>query len=124
MKNVTSIPVKMHTHDAETGELKKSETVQMGLIKMAIRPGACETCGAFHAADQTHDLQQIGYSYRFYAEHGRFPDWCDAMMHCTPDMRAVTIDVLKQYHLWREPSAERKAELKALGWEEFDIGKI
>ena len=35
------------------------------------------------------DAQSLFYQMRFNLEHGRSPNWTDAMEHCTPELRAA-----------------------------------
>src|SRR3954469_20279531 len=54
--------------------------------------GTCSQCARDHDPAQPHDQQALYYQYAFYAEHGRWPTWEDAMAHCDDDT----------YEFWRE----------------------
>ena len=52
-----------------------------------VKPGACPECSVKHAEQQPHYKDSLYYKYRFYNEHGRCPNWADAMAHCDEDVQ-------------------------------------
>lgn len=56
-----------------------------GLLPAA--PGKCQTCAVDHPPEMPHNAQSMFYQYAFFNEHGRWPNWKDAMQHCTPEVR-------------------------------------
>lgn len=57
-------------------------------------PGVCPQCAVEHEPHEAHNAQSIYYQYSFYAEHGRWPTWRDAIAHCEPDLRALWEELL------------------------------
>ena len=70
------------------------------------KPGTCPVCATPHRDDEPHNAQSLYYLYRFYGLRGRWPDWRDAMAHCSPETQK----------LWREQLALRGAWKKE--WDE------
>lgn len=68
--------------------------------------GTCTECAVKHDPEQPHNAQSLAFQYKFYNQHGRWPDWRDAMAHCT--------DEVKEH--WRR-------ELSALGVD-VDAGQV
>jgi hypothetical protein len=66
--------------DAETGEVVKEE--KNSLMMLGPGPGVCQECAVDHPHDQPHNRDSLTYQYTFYAKHGRWPTWSDAMAHC------------------------------------------
>lgn len=60
-----------------------------GMMLMPAAPGTCPECAAVHDPAQPHNQQSLYYRYRFYADHGRWPTWADAMAHCDAETRKV-----------------------------------
>lgn len=48
--------------------------------------GKCSQCAVAHEPEQPHDAQSPYYQYAFYAEHGRWPTWADALAHCSDEV--------------------------------------
>lgn len=59
-------------------------------------PNTCEQCAVTHAPEMPHNAQSLFYQYHFYAQHQRWPNWTDAMSHCTPEMQAHWIAELNK----------------------------
>lgn len=68
---------------------------------MPTAPGVCSQCAVDHEPEIPHNQQSLHYQYAFYAEHGRWPTWNDAMAHCTPELQ----------EMWREALRERGVDL-------------
>lgn len=51
-------------------------------------PGYCQECAVKHEPEMPHNAQSLHYQYAFYLKHQRWPNWKDAMAHCTPEMQA------------------------------------
>ncbi len=49
--------------------------------------GDCPTCMTPHNPDQPHDANSLYYQMTFREEHGRWPDWRDALAHCDEETR-------------------------------------
>jgi hypothetical protein len=75
----------MVTVNRKTGETKPSNGTMMML---PAKEGTCEWCAVDHLPEQPHNAQSMFYQYRFYNEHGRWPNWLDAMEHCSIDTQA------------------------------------
>lgn len=81
-----ALPIKQTTVDMRTGKVTAETTIQAGLMLPAVKPGECDVCHKPHPAEAPHNVMSLPYQYRFYAEHGRWPDWRDAMAHCSPEV--------------------------------------
>lgn len=57
-------------------------------------PGTCPECAVTHDPDQPHNQQSLAYQYKFYDEHGRWPTWADAMVHCPDHIKQFWIEEL------------------------------
>lgn len=57
-------------------------------------PGTCEQCAVAHDPTQPHNAQSLAYQYKFFAQHGRWPDWRDAMAHCSTEVKEAWRDAL------------------------------
>lgn len=90
-----TIPVRQHTVDMRTGRVTAEETVQFGLLLPRAKPGQCSTCFTAHAEGEPHDAMSLPYQYGFYAAHQRWPDWRDAMAHCSPEIITAWTGALK-----------------------------
>lgn len=58
--------------------------------------GTCSQCGVEHEPEGPHNQQSLYYQYAFHAEHGRWPTWSDALAHCTPVLRQMWVDALRE----------------------------
>lgn len=54
---------------------------------MPASEGTCPECATEHDPRMPHNAQSLFYQYRFYAEHGRWPQWYDALAHVEDDLR-------------------------------------
>jgi hypothetical protein len=59
-------------------------------------PGTCPECAVKHEPEQPHNQQSLFYQYRFYHENGRWPNWRDAMSHCSDEVKAAWIKGLAE----------------------------
>ena len=84
-----TIPIKQKVVNLRTGEVVEENTVQAGVILAQPKPGECELCNKAHGPNEPHNAQAMAYQYRFYAKEGRFPNWLDAMAHCSPEMQEL-----------------------------------
>ncbi len=51
--------------------------------------GVCPECAVDHAECEPHNQQSLAYRYHFYNEHGRWPNWGDAIAHCSDEVQGV-----------------------------------
>jgi hypothetical protein len=93
-------PGKMAVVDAETGETK--EVRDAGWKLMPPPAGACQVCGhnPAHSADGPHNAQSLYYQYAFFADHGRWPTWRDAIAHCAPPVKSAWEAELRKRGVW------------------------
>lgn len=49
--------------------------------------GTCQQCAATHRPDEPHDAASLHYQYWFLRQRGRWPNWADAMAHCSPEVQ-------------------------------------
>jgi hypothetical protein len=99
-----ALPVQCETVDISTGKVLKTETVPFQI--MPPPAGACTVCGRSpaHRPDEPHDAQSLYYQYAFFAEHGRWPTWRDALAHCPDDIKSLWEQALRERGAW--PSDE------------------
>ena len=64
------------------------------LLLLAPAPGRCPVCAAQHPPDLPHNPASLYYQYQFYREYMRWPDWQDAMDHCTEPVKQAWTDAL------------------------------
>lgn len=57
----------------------------------------CDECGSPHFPELPHNPATPRYRMRFFARHGRHPNWDDAMAHCTPGVRAKAREILRAF---------------------------
>lgn len=93
-----TVKVPMETVDTATGEVIKTEMVEMTIAPPPV--GSCSVCGVQHDQREAHNAQSMFYQYRFYGAHGRWPTWADAVAHCEPEMRAKWIAELTRLKVW------------------------
>jgi protein-disulfide isomerase len=60
-----------------------------GMRLLPAKKGTCPECAVAHDPTQPHNQQSIYYQYHFYADHQRFPNWGDAMAHCSKEVQEV-----------------------------------
>ena len=60
-------------------------------------PGVCQECAVDHDPAQPHNRDSLHYQYSFYAKHGRWPTWADAMSHCTQEVKDMWTTALKEH---------------------------
>ena len=78
------------------------------LLLMPARPGTCPECATAHAPELPHNQPSLYYQYRFYAEHGRWPDWHDAMRHCSSETKAAWTAALSEQGIQLPPKRNRE----------------
>lgn len=59
------------------------------------KPGVCQQCAVDHDPQIPHDRQSLTYQYSFYAQHGRWPTWVDAMAHCPEEVKREWLSALR-----------------------------
>lgn len=69
-------------------------------------PGTCPECAVDHKPDQPHNAQSLYYQYRFFGLHGRWPNWIDAMAHCTDEIKQHWALELKKHGADMDPAAK------------------
>jgi hypothetical protein len=86
--------------DIQTGEVVEERRNAMTLLPP--KGDACPVCATDHPHELPHNQQSIYYQMAFYATHGRWPDWQDAMQHCAPEVRAAWKGQLTKMGAWKE----------------------
>jgi len=61
------------------------------------RPGVCQTCAVDHDPKLPHNAQSLFYQYKFNGDNGRWPDWNDAMAHCSEEVKTNWVAALTQH---------------------------
>jgi hypothetical protein len=65
-----------------------------GFQLLPARPGVCPECAIDHNTEAPHNAQSLYYQYHFYAKHGRWPNWLDAIEHCPEPTKKLWIEHL------------------------------
>jgi hypothetical protein len=88
--------------DAATGEVIEKKTTEFRMVPP--KETACPICAVDpkHGSDEPHNAQSLYYQYGFYATHGRWPTWKDALAHCSEPVRAAWEAELRKRGAWRE----------------------
>jgi len=73
-----------------------------GFILLPPGPDVCQECAMKHAPDRPHNKLSLYYQYSFYADHGRWPEWQDALAHCSEEIKKAWIKELKKRGVWKE----------------------
>jgi len=73
------------------------ETRKADFMLMPPKPGVCQICATKHEPSEPHNQQSLYYQYRFYAEHGRWPTWEDAMAHCDEETKVAWKEALREH---------------------------
>ncbi len=58
--------------------------------------GTCPECAVRHDPIQPHNRDSLAYQYKFYAQHGRWPTWADAMSHCSDEIKEYWAQALRE----------------------------
>lgn len=61
---------------------------------MPPRPGVCQVCASDHEDHLPHNAQSLYYQVAFQMQNGRYPNWLDAMAHCSDEMQALWTEAL------------------------------
>ena len=77
-----------------------------GFTLLPPKPDVCQECAVDHDPLLPHNAQSLYYQYSFYAEHGRWPTWKDALAHCEPEMQQFWEEALREKGAWTEPESE------------------
>lgn len=76
-----------------------SEPIKPAAGRMFLLPprsDLCQECGCDHEPHLPHNAQSLYYQTAFLMQHGRSPNWLDAMSHCSPEMRALWTEALTE----------------------------
>lgn len=76
------------------------KVTHLTLKDMTILPpakGTCPECGIKHPPEAPHNRDSLYYQYKFMQQHDRWPTWADAMAHCSSEVKAATIEILKKH---------------------------
>lgn len=68
-------------------KVKVINLVTEGTVLPPAAPNVCQLCERDHEPEQPHNRDNLGYQYRFYHDHARWPTWADAMAHCAPEVQ-------------------------------------
>lgn len=80
--------------DMRTG--KETET-KSSMLMLPAKEGTCEQCATAHEPEAPHNQQSLFYQMRFFNEHGRWPNWGDALKHCDKKLRLKWTKSLKEH---------------------------
>ena len=74
------------------------------VFKLLPPPDVCQECAVDHDKRSPHNKQSLYYQYSFYAEHGRWPTWEDAMAHCDEEVKEAWIEALAEQGVTVRPN--------------------
>ena len=63
-------------------------------------PDKCQECAVDHQPDEPHNKDSLFYQVKFHMKHGRYPEWADAVSHCTPEVQAAWKEELQLRGVW------------------------
>jgi len=69
-------------------------------------PGKCPECSMAHEPGEPHNRWNLYSPVTFPQQHGRGPDWADAMAHCTPEVQQRWIEALTVVGVRVKPESE------------------
>lgn len=73
--------------------MSKSKFIKDGGLRLLLpKSDLCQECATRHSPNQPHNRNSLYYQIHFKIEHGRSPNWEDAMAHCDEEIK----------QLWRE----------------------
>ncbi len=58
------------------------ELPRINMMFLLSSPDRCEECDRDHEPAHPHNMDSPNYAKWFFAQHGRYPTWADAMGHC------------------------------------------
>lgn len=73
----------------------------------------CPACAVAHDPRAIHNAQSLYYQYFFYARHGRWPTWADAIAHCAEPVRVLARKTLTRHNAWSEPAEGEPIPIRA-----------
>lgn len=82
----------------ETSKLKTTKVGGFTLLPPA--KDVCQECATKHEPHEPHNAESLYYQCVFYAEHGRYPVWKDAIAHCSEELKAAWMKELKERGVW------------------------
>jgi len=68
--------------------------------------GQCPECAGEHEPHEPHNRWSIYYQVTFQQQHGRSPDWADAMAHCSVEVQQRWIEALTVIGVRVQPESE------------------
>lgn len=68
--------------------MKKPKSTIPAMTLLPPRAGVCQACAVDHKPAEPHNQQSLHWQYWFYAHNGRWPEWPDALAHCTDELYA------------------------------------
>ena len=72
-----------------------------GFRLLPCAPYVCQECAVLHTPEEPHNVQSLYYQYKFWAEHGRWPTWQDALAHVAEPLRGKWIAELRKHGAWK-----------------------
>lgn len=96
----------------EEKAVKKTSPSEMTLLPP--HPAACQECGRKHLEDEPHDPNSLYYQVAFHRKHGRYPDFLDAMEHCSYQTKAIWAKSFHEVYKLSGCTEKRKQAEEAL----------
>lgn len=78
-------------------KIGKETPLKNTMMMLPAAPGKCSECATEHPDENPHNASSLFYQYKFYNEHGRWPNWVDAMKHCSPEVREKWTKALEDH---------------------------
>jgi hypothetical protein len=88
---------------------KSIDSSGVGMTLLPCAPDVCQECAVDHEPANAHNQQSLYYQYTFYAVHGRWPTWTDAIAHCHTHIQGQ----------WVKALADRGVVAKVTPWYEW-----
>ena len=74
-----------------TNLLVKNHSDRLGVVPSK---ETCPICATNHKQEMPHDPQSIAYQFSFFSKNGRWPNWIDAMAHCSVETKSAWRTIL------------------------------
>lgn len=77
--------------------IKNGEDLKNVIVLPERRNNVCHDCGVVHDPEWMHDITSSSYRLRYIKDHGRPPNYIDAMAHCNEEVRDCLIFKLEEF---------------------------
>lgn len=60
------------------------------------KTGTCPECAVAHDPKAPHNAQSLFYQYKYFNEHDHWPNWKNAMAHCSEEIKSFWVAELQK----------------------------